>query len=94
MTNYNERCRFIAEQMAEKWVEAHDTKYQWCFLSTASKKKRIKQMLPLAEIAVQFGADMYKIGFVDAKLKLPATTINNYGLVKPNDDETNMILAR
>ena len=49
---YNERLNKLAAVFAEKIMEG-DKKYQWRFLSAASKKKRIKKMLPLAMICLQ-----------------------------------------
>jgi hypothetical protein len=91
MTSYNERCRAIAEQMAEVFMETSED------LSIGYQQKILENMLPLAEIAVQFGADMYEKGVNDGFFYSSDDVWRNcieqrktdLGLVKPNDIQVN-----
>jgi hypothetical protein len=89
---YNERCIAIAEQMAEVFMETSED------LSIGYQQKILENMLPLAEIAVQFGAGCYDMGvakvitssnfYTGAINRIAISkTKTDLGLVKPNDDE-------
>lgn len=62
---YDEQIQILAEKMAELRCQ-EDDRFQWRFLSAASKKKRTKQMMPQAKIAIDFAREMCAEGYTRA----------------------------